>query len=312
MPKTNPKSKRQSQLKLLNKYLNFLREQQCLSESTINIRRIFVLRFLSKISKIATPSKLYRLSPVTIHDYIIESCQKLSRSGKKHLVSSLRSFLRFAHIYGYLKKSLVDVVPVITIRKLADVPRKISWDDVKKLLCVPDRKTAAGRRNYAILLLIATYGVRIGQIKSLTLKDIKWHEGIICFNASKQGKPLSFPLEANVAKALLDYIKKDRKESQFKEVFLTVMGAKKPLAFNNRLASSLILYYRRANIASDVKGSSHAIRHAFATKLMEENTPIKTISDLLGHKWIDTTFIYTKVDIAKLRTLVRQWPEVKI
>lgn len=219
MPKANQRKKRKIQPKLLSKYLDFLREHQCLSESTINIRRIFVLRFLSEISGIATPSKLHKLSPKTIHDYIIKTCQLLSRASKKNLVSSLRSFLRFAHICGYLKKSLVEVVPVITIRKLEGVPRKISWDDVKKLLSTPDRKTAVGRRNYAILLLLATYGVRIGQAKSLTLKDIKWHEGIICFNTSKGGKPLSFPLEANVAKALLEYIKKDRKEHHLKKYF---------------------------------------------------------------------------------------------
>lgn len=312
MPGLNQRNKKNLRSKLLEKYLDFLRENQCLSESTIIIYRPIVSRFLSEINGIATPSKIHRLSPATIHDYIIKTFQKLSRSGKKQTVKVLRSFLRFAYVCGYLKKNLSEVVPVITIRNLEGIPRKISWKDVDKLLSVPDRKTAVGRRNYAILLLIATYGVRIGQVKSLTLKDIKWHEGVINFNASKGGKPLSFPLEENVAEALLEYIKKDRKEASYKEVFLTVRGPKKPLGFNNRLASSLIIYYRKAKIISEIKGSSHAIRHALATRLMEKSIPIKTISDILGHRWIETTFIYTKVDVERLRILVREWPEAMI
>jgi len=165
------------------------------------------------------------------------------------------------------------------------------------------------------LLLLATYGVRIGQVRNLKLTDIRWHEGTINFSASKGGNPLSFPLEACIAKALLEYIieyiKKDRKEAPFKEVFLTVRRPPKPFSNKNVLQSSFKLYYKRAKIVSEAR-SAHAIRHAFATRLMEKRVPIKTIADLLGHRWIGTTFIYTKVDIVRLRLLARKWPEVII
>jgi len=296
--------------KLLKEYLGFLKENQCLSEATIAIRRIFVSKFLSEIADIATPSKLRRLSPEIIHDYIIKTCQILNRASKKHLTSSIRSFLRFSHIYGYLKNNLIEAVPVIVTRKLEGIPRKISWEDVKKLLTCPDRKTPQGRRDYAIILLCATYGVRIGQIRNLKLTDIKWREGIINFGSSKMGKALKFPLEKRVAKALLDYIKKDRKNEPFKEIFLTVKEPLRPLGKNNCLHSPFIRYFKQAKIDSKVIGS-HLIRHAFATKLMEKKVPIKNISDLLGHKHIETTFIYTKVDIKNLRLLARKWPEVE-
>jgi len=310
MHKGNQEKKRKIQSKLLKQYLDFLREHQCLSDSTINTRRFFISRFLSEIGGIATPSKLHKLSPKNIHDYIIKTSELLGRASKKQLVTALRSFLRFAHIYGYIKKSLSEVVPVITTRKLEGVPKKISWDDIGKLLSAPDRKTPGGRRDYAILLLLATYGVRIGQVRNLKLSDIKWHQGTIYFNPSKGGKPLSFPLEASVAKAILEYIKRDRKDEPFKKIFLTVNGPKRPLNSHNYL-NSLRLYYKRAGIVSEAKGA-HAIRHAFATRLMEARVPIKTISDLLGHKLIGTTFIYTKVDVERLRTLARKWPEVLI
>jgi integrase/recombinase XerD len=303
-----PKKKTKS--KLLKEYLCFLRKHQCLSEATIFIRKHYVSKFLSEIKDIATPSRLNKLSPETIHDYIIKTCRPFNRASKKHLTSSVRSFLRFAHIYGYLKNNLTEAVPVIVTRKLEGIPRKISWEDVKKLLKCPDRKTPQGRRDYAIILLCATYGVRIGQVRNLKLTDIKWHKGIINFDSSKMGKALSFPLEKRVAQAMLDYIKKDRKNEPFKEVFLTVKEPLRPLGKKNCLHSTFIRYFKQAKIKSKAAGS-HLIRHAFATRLMEKKVPIKNISDLLGHKYIETTFIYTKVDIKNLRILARKWPEVQ-
>lgn len=309
MPEINHMEKRKIQSKLLSEYLDFLRDYLYLSTATINIRRLYVSRFLSEIGDISTLSRIHRLSSKTIHDYIVKTTKPMTRAKRKHITTSLRCFLRFAHIKGYIKKSLVEAVPVIVTRRLSRIPKKISWDDVKRLLSSPDRNTEIGRRDYAILLLLATYGVRIGQVKSLTLKDIRWREGIICFDSRKGGKELSFPLDENVARALLEYIKKDRIDAQYEKVFLKTKGPKEPFSFSNNLSNSLKVHYRRADIKSEVKGA-HAIRHAFATKLMEGRVPIKTISDLLGHRLIDTTFIYTKVDIEKLRMLARDWPEV--
>ena len=304
-----PKEKRKDhQSKLFKDYLNFLREHQQVSEATVDLRKRFVSSFLDYISNAASASKLHKLNPSIIHDYVIKTSKPLHRASKKHLVSSIRSFLRFAHIQGYLKKDLVDAVPIITIRKLENIPKGISWDSVQKLLSTPDRSTHTGRRDYAILLLLATYGVRIGQVRGLRLNDIKWHEGIIFFKASKGGKNLSLPLQKNVADALLDYIKHDRKNSSYQELFLTIRLPQRPLGSNNHLGSSLKLYYKRAKIDSVVQGA-RAIRHAFATKLMTNKTSIKTIADLLGHRCIDTTFIYTKIDIDQLRTLSQEWPE---
>ncbi|MBA7664268.1 Tyrosine recombinase XerC [subsurface metagenome] len=310
MTKINHKKKRKIQSKLLNEYLDFLKDYLYLRTATINIRRLYVWGFLSEIGGISTPSKIHRLSPKIIHDYIVKTTKPMTRTKRKHITSSLRCFLRFGYIKGYLKENLVQAVPVITTRRLDRIPKKISWDDVKRLLTSPDRNTEIGRRDYAILLLLATYGVRIGQVKALTLKDIRWREGIICFDSRKGGKKLSFPLEENAAKALLEYIKKDRVYVPYEKVFLKSKGPKKPFSFNNNLSNSLKVHYRRAGIKSEVKGA-HAIRHAFATKLMEDRVPIKTISDLLGHRMIDSTFIYTKVDIERLRMLVRAWPEVE-
>jgi integrase/recombinase XerD len=300
----------QSVSPLLAQYLDFLRDQQGVSQATIVIRRLAVRRFLQFLGRRLTPSQLRQLSAKRIHDYIIRHSSGLTRASRKHLTSSLRSFLRFAHVRGYLPRDLVDAVPVLATWRLAHLPRGLSWEQVQSLLKAPDRRTAVGRRDYAMLLLVATYGVRIGQVTALTRHDIHWHEQTIAFAPSKGGKPLKFPLEKSVAQALLAYLRRDRGPAPFDEVFLTIRGARRPLGVNNHLGAALKTYYRRAGIRASVIGT-HAIRHAVATRLLEKGASIKTIADLLGHRDIGTTYIYTKVNLTQLRTLAGQWPEVR-
>jgi integrase/recombinase XerD len=229
----------------------------------------------------------------------------MSRPGRKHLISSIRRFLRFCHLKGYVARNLTEAVPVMGDPKLGTVPRGISWEAVEKLLTVPDRDTHSGRRAYAIIRLLATYGVRIGQVAKLRLQDIRWREGSIHFQPSKWGNPLSFPLYPEVADALIAYIKETRGKSLCPEVFLALYNPK-PLG-SGSISCLMKRCFQQAGIAAR---SAHAIRHAFATRLMEHNMPIKTIADLLGHKSISTTFIYTKVDLKHLRLLAYEWPEV--
>jgi len=294
---------------LLAEYIDFLRNHQCSSEATIVIRKIFVKSFLLYLGDISQQSMLSELSAKTIHDYIITAAQPLHRASKKHLTSSIRSFLKFAHIKGYLKRDLIEAVPVITMRKLDRLPKSISWEDVQKIIALPDKSTPFGRRDLAVLSLLIYYGVRIGQVTTLKLSDIHWQEGVICFSASKHGNALRLPLYKEVADALLTYIKKDRRNSKFQEVFLTVKGKQRPLSQYNHYYCNLKKYYIKAGINSSSQGS-RVIRHAFATRLVNQKIPFKTIADLLGHRWIETTFIYTKVNVTQLRELARNWPEV--
>ena len=159
--------------KLLAEYITFLQDHQCIARSAIAARRNRVMAFLASLKDQATPSKIHSLTSNKIHDYIIESTKSLNRGSRKLLLSSIRSFLKFLYFRGYLNRNLVPAVPVIRTPILASVPRFIPWNWVKKLLSAPDKRTRRGRRNYAILQLLATYGVRIGQALSLRISDIK-------------------------------------------------------------------------------------------------------------------------------------------
>jgi integrase/recombinase XerD len=308
---SSPGHTRQFESKLLTQYVDYLRSQQCVAPATVGIRRQFIVPFLQFIGDLAMPSRLQGLSPKTIHDYVITKCPPLHRASRKHLTSTLRSFLRFAHIEGYLARPLVTAVPIIATRKLERLPRGMPWQSVRAMLQEPDRRTHIGRRDYAMLLLLSTYGVRIGQVTALHLKDIHWTSGTIDFAQMKGGNPLRLPLHPLVADALLAYIDRDRGRPAFAEVFLTRPPNPRPFSLNNHFGQNLTRYYRRVDTNGSFGGRAHSIRHAFATRLVEQGTPIKTIADLLGHRTIENTYLYTKVDLPRLRQLARAWPLVK-
>ena len=276
-----------------------------ISEKTIRFRRNDVGPFLRSLRLQNDSEDIVKISVKEIHDYVIKTAKHMNRPSQKHLVTSIRSFLKFCHFKGYIHRDLTDAVPVIVTPKLGRVPRSIPWESVQELLVGTDRKTHGGRRTYAVLQLLSTYGVRIGQVTKLQLQDINWREGSIHFQPSKGGNPLSLPLYPKVADALLAYIRETRGKAPYPEVFLT---AYKHIPMRNGavLGASMKRFFHSAGIAA----SAHAIRHAFATRLMEHETPIKTIADLLGHKSINTTFIYTKVDLKHLRLVACEWPEV--
>jgi len=294
---------------LLSEYVAFMRDSRGSAPSTVSIRQKYVSVFLfTGLDHRCTATQLTDLHPNVIHEHVIARGKLLSRAGRKQLVSSLRSFLRFLHIKGYIKRDLSAAVPVIPIAKLDRLPRGISWDEVQKLLAAPDRNTLAGRRDYAVLVLAATYGVRISQIRFLGLKDIDWERGLISFQSAKKGKPISFPLRAEVAEALLEYLREDRGNTDSARVFLTTKRPRRQLSARNDLNSSLKRLFRLAGVNAPVIGT-HAIRHAFATRLTQLSIPMKTISDLLGHRSLESTFIYTKVDLPRLRVLAAEWPK---
>jgi integrase/recombinase XerD len=301
-------TKRRDQPKVLAEFLDFLQNHRGLSKATLHIRRLHVAPLLGSMKSKGLDDPR-TISAASIHDYVIETARRMSRPKRKHLVSSIRSFLRFLYTGGYIERDIVECVPVIRTAKLDRIPRGISWEAVQKVTAAIDRTTNSGRREFAILLLLTHYGVRIGQITTLRLRDIDWRNGLIRFPISKKGNPLCFPLQPDV-EALLDYIEHARGRKSFPEVFLTLKGTPRPLGENNHLNCTFQTLFKRAGIDSPSKGS-HAFRHAFASRLMERGTPIKVIADMLGHKCIDTTFIYTKVDLKHLRSVASEWPEAE-
>lgn len=300
-------------------YLNYLRTVKKLTTGSVQNRKSPTLKFLLAFKSQNLPSKIGTLRPAQIQDYTLSAVANLSKHQKRIFIIALRDFLRFLHLYEYTKSDLSACVPLVMTFRHSSVPKGMPWSVVEQLLKVPNRKTFCGKRDYAIILMFARYGVRSIQLRSLKMNDIDWKNGIIRFGACKGGKDVVAPLLPDVAQALIAYFKAGRKlaSKKYAEVFLTSGTYGSQATGQRPLASSTwnIVAHAFKKIETETsprhKRGPHAIRHAYATKLLAENEPIKSIADLLGHKSIETTFIYTKASVESLRPLTKEWPEEK-
>lgn len=296
--------------KMLSRYSDYLRDVVGAAPATINLRRYYVGFFLTDgLRHRCTPRDLRGLHPHVIHRYVIRVSATLRRTSKQHINHSIRSFLRFAQVRGWVDVKLREAVPVINTPADARVPTALSWQEVKKLLAAPDRRTRIGKRDYAILQLIANYGVRIGQAMRLKAADIDWSNRTIRFVRVKNGKDLVFPLLLPVANAVLDYLRA-RGPTAYPDVFLAGASGgrpQRPFGTWTHLNDNISGYYAKAGITAPRVGF-HAVRHAVATRLLNKGMPFKMIADMLGHRSIESTYIYTKVELDGLRQVASEWP----
>jgi site-specific recombinase XerD len=241
-----------------------------------------------------------------VRKYLQHQAPRFARVTRKNLVITLRSFLRFAFGSGYLQRDIAGAIERVPCFALARLPRGPKWEDLAKILATVDRGTTLGRRNFAILLMLMTYGVRAVQLTSLRLDDVNWRENQITFPAAKRGRPINAPLTAAAGNALLQYIRDGRPASRERRVFLSVVPPFRPLTAGS-LCNITTPAFIHSGIASPHRGS-HAIRHAWATRAFAQGQRLKTVADLLGHRGLESTRIYTKVDYAQLRSVGLGWP----
>ena len=178
-------------------------------------------------------------------------------------------------------------------------PRSISWDDVNRVLASVDRRTAAGRRDYAILLLLVTYGLRGREIAALTLDDIDWKRERLAVPERKAGHSTAFPLSAVVGEALVDYLRHGRPQTADRHVFVRAAAPRQPIgaAAVSALARSYLL---KAGVDVPRPGS-HTLRHSAVQRLVDADFPLKTIGDFIGHRSARSTEVYAKVAVEALR-----------
>lgn len=293
---------------LLQAYLSWMRDRQYAAPGTLERRRHGVKQFLEWRGPQATAEGVSKLNAERIENFFIEGVQEMGRGARRSMQAALRTFLRFCCHEGYIRVPLAHAVPTLRTYKLSTTPRGLSEAQAQAALEGVDRRTDVGRRDYAILQLLHTYGVRGGQVRTLRLEDILWAEDRILFRAGKRGKDSLLPLTEEVGESLLDYLQYARPHCAFPEVFLTCRAPYHPLPKANSLSAIVERHIRAAGIEIPSKGS-HAFRHGFATRMVAEGHSLKAIADVLGHRHLSTTFIYTKVDFHALKEVALDWPE---
>lgn len=296
---------------LLDAYLEWMRDYQHAAPGTLGIRSHCLDRFLQWLGPQATPEGLQRLTPEDVEQFFLSYCQNMGRAGRRSMQSALRTFFRFCLHQDYTQRQLDRAVPTLRTYKLATVPRGLTDGQARKVLDGISRSGNAGQRDYAICQLLYTYGVRGGQVRALRLEDIDWINDRILFKALKHGEDSLLPLTIEVGQSLLGYLQNARPPCQYQEVFLTARAPYQPLQNSSTLAAIVDRHIRAAGIDSHAKGA-HVFRHGFATRMLQEGHSLKKVADVLGHRHLATTFIYTKVDFNTLKQVGLAWPrEVK-
>ena len=293
---------------LLDAYLQWMRHYQHASDGTLKVRSHSMAQFLQWLGPEVTLEGLSRLTAERIENFFLSYAQNMGRSARHSMQSALRSFFRFCLHQGYIERPLDRAVPTLRTYKLSTVPRGISDSEAQRVLRSINRTNPVGRRDYAILQLLYTYGVRGGQLRALGLQDIDWTQNQILFKASKQGKDTRLPLTAQVGKSLLDYLRNSRPPYPSPHVFLTCRAPYHPFAHSSSVSAIVERHIRAAGIEISSKGA-HAFRHCFATRMLHQGHCLKAIADLLGHRHLGTTFIYTKVDFNALKQVALEWPQ---
>jgi site-specific recombinase XerD len=295
--------------KLLEEYLDYLKSERNLAQKTIEAHRRFLVLFLEAQGEDAVPDRLYKLSPEQVQAYFVKHTECARPTIQRRLQGALRTFFRFCIKQGYLKRDLTQAIPQVRTYKLSHLPPVVADEDVQKILDTIDRTTPVGRRDFAIIQLLATYGVRGGQVRILRLHDIQWRQSRIRFPPLKGGKEVVEPLTDQVGASLLEYLRRGRPQADYPEVFLTTRAPFHAIRSPASVSQMIARRMRQAEVDTPSRGS-HTFRHAFAARMLKRGQSLKTIADMLGHRHINTTFIYTKVDLETLKQLPLDWPEV--
>jgi site-specific recombinase XerD len=221
------------------------------------------------------------------------------------IVSSLRSFVRYLCMQGEVSGDLVESIPRVRVPRDARIPSVWSSKDVDALLSAVDRSSPVGKRDYAILLLAARLGMRVSDIRALRLDHLQWEQARIEMTQTKGGNPLDLPLTEQIGTALIDYLRNGRPKTDHREVFLRANAPFEPFANNTNLHHIITTYRRRAGISLPSKNRRglHSLRHTVASRLLEQGIPLETISSVMGHLSVETTRLYTKIDIEALRSV---------
>lgn len=288
---------------LMERYEEYLRRERALAETTIVGYRPFVREFITHRLGGALPSAL---GPRDVEEFLLSRVRKMSPKRGLLMGSALRSFLRFLFLRAETEVDLALAVPMVRQWRLSTVPRHLPADDVERLLQACDTSLATGRRNHAILLLLARLGLRASEIVSLELGDLRWREGEIIVRGKGEVHD-HLPLLADVGEALTLYLTKDRPTCASRRVFLCMRAPHRGLSHPSSVSTIVARTLTRAGIVSLTRGA-HLLRHSLATTMVRHGASLTEIGEVLRHRSPNSTEIYAKLDFGALRDVALPWP----
>ncbi len=286
-------------------FAQYLLGERALVRATVVNYIPFIRRFLTDRFG-GGPVRLSRLQARDVTGFVQRQAPRLHLKTAKLLTTALRSFLRYARYRGAVTRDLAAAVPAVANWSTSSIPRAIPADAIRQLLASINRRTASGRRDYAIVLLLARLGLRASEVVCLELEDLDWKEGQVTVRG-KRGVQAVLPLPADVGAAIARYLRRGRPRSPSRRVFLRTHAPIRGFAGASAIACVVRHAIDRAAIKAPTKGA-HQFRHGLATEMLRRGASLTEIGEILRHRSPETTTIYAKVDLDALRTLALPWP----
>ena len=255
------------------------------------------------------PLELGTLDVSTITTFVIRRAHTMSPRSAQGMVTAVRSICRFLQQRSAIDRDLAAGLPSVSDWRLATIPKYLTPEEVERVLQTCDRHTRVGRRNHAILLLLARLGLRAGEIIALELDDIRWRAGEILVRSSKRLPQDRLPLLAEVGEALATYLRRDRPPHVTRRVFLCMRAPRRGFAHPSTVSTIVQRALAQAGLSPALKGA-HLFRHSLATRMLRHGASLPEIGLVLRHRTVQSTEIYAKVDVAGLRALAQPWPEI--
>lgn len=286
---------------LLNEFAIHLREHRGNPEGTIKKKIDHVTRFVKFLRD--SRRRLPQVRLTDIDSFLIECSKHYARATTADFACSIRSFLRFLRTTGRIATDLAPAVISPAMRKDERPLRALPWEDVRRILGAVDRKTACGRRDYAMLLMMSTYGLGAGEVVRLTLEDIDWRAATLHVFRPKTGVDFILPLLPAVAQALVAYLRHGRPgNASSRCLFLSMHTPYRPLSCSSAVRHLIIKHARQAGVTAPYLGS-HVLRHSHACRQMELGTRPKLIGDILGHRDPSSISAYVRISTERLRLI---------
>ena len=246
----------------------------------------------------------------TVNAYIRTLAGFSYKTVEQH-ICSLRAFFRFLYQEGTVPDDLAAKMPMVKARKQAAIPSVWTHEELKQLIGAIDRGSPKGKRDYAIILIACRLGLRCTDIKNLCFENFNWTEKKIRFTQSKTGQPMELPLVPDVGWAVIDYLKYGRPKVDSSRIFVRHMAPFLPFAEDDHLDQLIRAYMVKAHIPMRGKHRGmHSLRHTMASVLLEKDTPLPVISDIIGHLDTNSTAVYLKVDMERLAECPLDFEEV--
>jgi integrase/recombinase XerD len=281
-------------------FFGYLQEERGLRPRTL-FQYDCCLRSLQSYLREIGVAKFEELLPPVLSGFVTARSQQCGKSSISGLCSVLRVFLSYLHRERLIPRDLSSCIDAPKRYRLAQIPRSIAWDEVGRMLEVVDRRAAVGKRDYAILLLLVTYGLRSREIAALTMDDLDWERERLRVPERKGGHSTAYPLSPIVGEAIVDYLKHGRPKTSERHLFFRFLAPYRPLS-TMAISSRATHYLHKAGITVARPGS-HTLRHTCVQRLVDAHFSLKTIGDYVGHRSPDSTMIYSKVDVEGLREI---------